>query len=212
VPLIDPEVRHSVGGQLRTTFRVRYTYQDIGGYKLHLRSYDGMTPGPTLRARPGDVLRIRLVNELPPNRDPQPDNHNLPNRLNTTNLHTHGLHVSPGGIADNALREMEPGQSYEIEVPIPPSHPPGHLLVSPSSSRVGECPGRERHGRGAHSRGRFRQRPADRQCAGARAHSSTARFRCAGHGGELRHGLADAGRAPLHRQRATAADDRDAAR
>jgi FtsP/CotA-like multicopper oxidase with cupredoxin domain len=130
-PLIDPEVRHSVGGQLRTTFRVRYTYQDIGGYKLHLRSYDGMTPGPTLRARPGDVLRIRLVNELPPNRDPQPDNHNLPNRLNTTNLHTHGLHVSPGGIADNALREMEPGQSYEIEVPIPPSHPPGTYWYHP---------------------------------------------------------------------------------
>src|SRR6185295_15747740 len=61
-PLIEPEIRQSAGGQLRTTLRVRYAYQDIGGYRLHLRSYDGMTPGPTLRARPGDVLRIRLVN------------------------------------------------------------------------------------------------------------------------------------------------------
>jgi FtsP/CotA-like multicopper oxidase with cupredoxin domain len=59
--LIEPEVRQSAGGQLRTTLRVRYAYQDIGGYRLHLRSYDGTTPGPTLRARPGDVLRIRLV-------------------------------------------------------------------------------------------------------------------------------------------------------
>lgn len=129
--LIDPEVRRSAGGQLRTTLRVRYAYQDIGGYRLHPRSYDGMTPGPTLRARPGDVLRIRLVNELPPNRDPLPHDHNLPNRLNTTNLHTHGLHVSPDGIADNVLRDMEPGQTYEIEVPIPASHPPGTYWYHP---------------------------------------------------------------------------------
>ena len=119
------------GGQLSTTLRVRYAYQDIGGYRLHLRSYEGMTPGPTLRARPGDVLRIRLVNELPPNRDPQPSDHNLPNRFNTTNLHMHGMHVSPDGIADNVLREMEPGQAYEIEVPIPASHPPGTYWYHP---------------------------------------------------------------------------------
>ena len=130
-PLIESEVRQSAGGQLRTTLRVRYAYQDIGGYRLHLRSYDGMTPGPTLRARPGDVLRIRLVNELPPNRDPLPHDHNLPNRLNTTNLHTHGLHVSPDGIADNVMRDMEPGQTYEIEVPIPASHPPGTYWYHP---------------------------------------------------------------------------------
>ena len=129
--LIEPEVRQSAGGQLRTTLRVRYAYQDIGGYRLHLRSYDGTTPGPTLRARPGDVLRIRLVNELPPNRDPLPHDHNLPNRLNTTNFHTHGLHVSPDGIADNVLRDMEPGQTYEIEVPIPASHPPGTYWYHP---------------------------------------------------------------------------------
>jgi FtsP/CotA-like multicopper oxidase with cupredoxin domain len=130
-PLVEPEVRRAAGGQLFTTIRVRYAYQDIGGYQLHLRSYEGTTPGPTLRARPGDVLRIRLVNQLPPNRDPQPSDHNLPNRLNTTNLHVHGLHVSPDGIADNVLREMEPGQSYEIEVRVPASHPPGTYWYHP---------------------------------------------------------------------------------
>jgi hypothetical protein len=44
-----------------------------------------------------------------------PHDHNLPNRLNTTNFHTHGLYVSPDGIADNVLRDMEPGQTYEID-------------------------------------------------------------------------------------------------
>jgi FtsP/CotA-like multicopper oxidase with cupredoxin domain len=130
-PLIDPEVRRSAGGQLRTKLRVRYAYQEIGGYRLNLRTYDGMTPGPTLRARPGDVLRIRLVNELPPNRDSQPDNHNLPNHLNTTNLHVHGMHVSPEGLADNVLREMEPGQAYDVEIPIPASHPSGTYWYHP---------------------------------------------------------------------------------
>jgi FtsP/CotA-like multicopper oxidase with cupredoxin domain len=129
--MIDPEVRRSVGGRLDTTIRVRYAFLRIGGYKLHMRTYDGMTPGPTLRARPGDVLRIRMVNELPPNRDSQPSDHNIPSRYNTTNLHTHGLHVSPDGIADNVLRDMEPGESYDIEVPIPANHPPGTYWYHP---------------------------------------------------------------------------------
>ena len=74
-PLIEPEVRRSVNGELRTTLHVRYAYKDIGGYRLYLRSYEGTIPGPTLRVRPGDVLRIRLVNDLPPNPDPVPRQH-----------------------------------------------------------------------------------------------------------------------------------------
>jgi FtsP/CotA-like multicopper oxidase with cupredoxin domain len=130
-PLADPEVRQSVAGELRTTLGVRYTYQDIGGQRLYFRTYEDGIPGPTLRARPGDVLRLQLVNDLPPNRDAQPHNHNLPHRYNTTNLHTHGLHVSPSGVADNVLREMEPGQAYAIEVAIPASHPPGTYWYHP---------------------------------------------------------------------------------
>jgi FtsP/CotA-like multicopper oxidase with cupredoxin domain len=131
LPLVEPEVRRSVGGELSTTLRVKYTYQDVGGAKLYVRTYDGMIPGPTLRARPGDRLKVRLVNELPPNREPPPRDHNLPHSFNTTNLHTHGLNVSPSGIADNVLRDMEPGQSYEIEVPIPATHLSGTYWYHP---------------------------------------------------------------------------------
>ena len=77
------------------------------------------------------MLRIRLVNDLPPiviRSSPDP---NFPHHFNTTNLHTHGLHVSPSGIADNMLREMEPGQAYEIEVPIPANHPRGTYWYHP---------------------------------------------------------------------------------
>src|SRR5262249_56836592 len=95
--LIEPEVRRSANGELRTNLRAGYTYKDIGGYRLSLRSYEGTIPGPTLRVKPGDVLRIRLTNALPPNPDPTPVDMSLPHHFNTTNLHFHGGHVSPDG-------------------------------------------------------------------------------------------------------------------
>ena len=129
--LIEPEIRQSRDGLLRTDLAVRYAYKDIGGYRLHLRTYEGGIPGPTLRVQPGDMLRITLVNELPPNRDQMPRDINHPHHFNTTNVHVHGLHVSPGGIADNVLRPMEPGQSYDIEIAIPEDHPRGTYWYHP---------------------------------------------------------------------------------
>ena len=130
-PLVEPEVRRSVDGELQTTLQVRYAYKDMGGYRLSLRSYEGSIPGPTLRVRPGDVLRIRLVNELPPNPDPVPADIALPHHFNTTNFHFHGSHVSPAGISDNIFRSMEPGASYNIEIAIPPDHTRGTYWYHP---------------------------------------------------------------------------------
>jgi FtsP/CotA-like multicopper oxidase with cupredoxin domain len=124
-PFVEPEVRSSASGALNTTLRMRYAYKDIGGYRLFMRMYEGTVPGPTLRVKPGDVLRIKLINDMPPNRDPSPADHSLPHHFNTTNLHSHGLHVSPSGISDNVMRIMEPGKSYDIEIAIPSDHIPG---------------------------------------------------------------------------------------
>jgi FtsP/CotA-like multicopper oxidase with cupredoxin domain len=130
-PLVEPELRRSVNGELRTTLRARYAYKDVGGYRLFMRTYEGTIPGPTLRLRRGDALRIRLVNDLPPNRDPMPANIDQPHHLNTTNFHFHGSHVSPSGIADNVMRSMEPGQSCEIEIAIPADHTAGTYWYHP---------------------------------------------------------------------------------
>ena len=124
-PLVEPEVRRSVNGVLATTLRMQYAWKELGGYRLYMRTYEGTIPGPTLRVRPGDVLRIKLVNDLPPNRDPAPADHALPHQFNTTNFHSHGLHVSPSGIADNVMRSMPPGGSYDIEIAIPADHVSG---------------------------------------------------------------------------------------
>ena len=40
---------------------MQYAYKDIGGYRLYMRTYEGTLPGPTLRLKPGDVLRIKLT-------------------------------------------------------------------------------------------------------------------------------------------------------
>jgi hypothetical protein len=48
-PLIEPEARRSANGELRTSLRCAYAYRDIGGFRLHLRSYEGGI-APTLRS------------------------------------------------------------------------------------------------------------------------------------------------------------------
>jgi FtsP/CotA-like multicopper oxidase with cupredoxin domain len=129
--LQEPEVRRSANGELRTTLRLQYSYRDIGGYRLYLRSYEGTLTGPTLRVRPGDVLRVRVMNGLPPNRDPMPAFIDQMHHINTTNFHSHGLHVSPSGISDNVFRSMEPGDGYDVEIAIPKNHPKGTYWYHP---------------------------------------------------------------------------------
>lgn len=129
--LVEPEVRRSVDGLLDTELHVRYAYADVGGYRLFMRTYDEMIPGPTLRVQPRDTLRIRLHNELPPNRVETPLDEDLPHLLNTTNFHFHGSHVSPEGISDNIFRVMQPGESYDIEIAIPEDHTRGTYWYHP---------------------------------------------------------------------------------
>jgi FtsP/CotA-like multicopper oxidase with cupredoxin domain len=79
---------------------------------VRLRSYNGGLVGPTFRVKPGDTLKIDLYNRLP---KPPPAAHasmeqcGIHEHNDVTNLHTHGLHISPSGESDNVLREIEPG-------------------------------------------------------------------------------------------------------
>src|SRR5437762_8820170 len=87
-PLVEPEVRRSANGELRTSLRCAYAYRDIGGFRLYLRSYEGGL-APTLRMKPGETLKIRLINDLPPNRDRVPSITSYPHQFNNTNFHFH---------------------------------------------------------------------------------------------------------------------------
>ncbi|WP_395841305.1 multicopper oxidase family protein [Archangium violaceum] len=93
---------------------------------VKLRSYNGSLVGPVIEARPGDTLNILLDNQLPVEpRPPGTDPHGMPPSFNTTNLHVHGLHVSPVGNSDNVMIGLVPGQQFHYEIKIPKDHPAG---------------------------------------------------------------------------------------
>lgn len=122
----EPRVVASSNGVLDTTLRVAYARNQIGRDPVCLRSYNGGLTGPTLRARPGDKLRIRLQNELRNTPGGGCVGGDLPGvAYAVTNLHTHGLHVSPSGRSDNVLVEVGPGESFDYEIEIGKDHPSG---------------------------------------------------------------------------------------
>ena len=114
----------SSGGFLDAELVVDFSVNKIGSDTVRLRSYNGGLVGPTLRAKPGDTLRIRLVNRLPQESTHMGD-HNQMHGWNTTNLHTHGLHVSPSGNSDNVFLEVGPGETQDYVIEIPADHPAG---------------------------------------------------------------------------------------
>jgi FtsP/CotA-like multicopper oxidase with cupredoxin domain len=121
----NPEVIRAQDGVLRTTLKIAYAEHTIADCPVSLRNYNGRLVGPTLRVKPGDTLVVALDNSLPPNAGPMPDDPNVPHGFNTTNLHTHGLHVSPVGNSDNVLLSVAPGERWVTEIKIPADHPPG---------------------------------------------------------------------------------------
>jgi len=87
----------------------------LAGRDTSAWGFNGTSPGPTLRVRPGDLLRVRLANRID-----QP-----------TNLHTHGLHVSPAGNGDNPFVTVDPGGSFDYAIAIPADHPAGTFWYHP---------------------------------------------------------------------------------
>ncbi len=113
-PLSQPEVAASRDGVLDVTLTAAPGVR-LAGHDTSAWGFNGTSPGPTLRVRPGDLLRVRLVNHLD-----QP-----------TNLHTHGLHVSPHGNGDNPFVTIDPGSSFDYAIRIPADHPAGTFWYHP---------------------------------------------------------------------------------
>ena len=125
---------------------VDYSDLTVAGCPASLRTYNGMIVGPIIRARPGDTIHIRLINNLPPAgelpqhpQQPEPaghGGHGHPFSFNITNLHTHGLHVAPQGPvdpstgkvpfeSDNVLLELGPREQQDYQFHIHKDHPAG---------------------------------------------------------------------------------------
>lgn len=85
----EPAARHAEAQSANRSYRLGVDLLD--GKQV----YNGMPLGPIMRVRPGETLDVELINNLPPLHDDCTEDPNQPHGLNTTNLHTHGLHVSP---------------------------------------------------------------------------------------------------------------------
>lgn len=112
--LQQPRLLDSRNGHLEVTLTAAPGAR-LAGQDTRALSYNGTSPGPTLRVRPGDQLAVRLINQLD-----QP-----------TNLHTHGLRVSPRGNSDNPFIRVDPGASADYLFRIPPDHPTGTYWYHP---------------------------------------------------------------------------------
>jgi FtsP/CotA-like multicopper oxidase with cupredoxin domain len=131
----EVESQARLGREVRQTLVVRYATNRICRVKeqgackewdeVKLRSYNGGLVGPTIEARPGDTLYITLENRLPPEPAAFMHDVNIPHGFNSTNLHTHGLHVSPEGNSDNVMLSIAPGHRFEYEIKVPSDHPAG---------------------------------------------------------------------------------------
>src|SRR5687768_9691082 len=105
----------SENGLLRVRLAAAEGPLTIGGRRATAYGYNGSLPGPTLRLRPGDRLQVELVNRLE----------------SPTNLHVHGLLVSPAGNGDNVFVTVQPGQTFAYDYRLPEDHPPGVYWYHP---------------------------------------------------------------------------------
>lgn len=113
--LIQPELLRSDGGLLRVRLSSAESAVRIGGRDALVLAYNGALPGPTLVLRPGDRLEVALENGLDA----------------MTNLHVHGLHVTPVGNGDNVLLAIAPGDTFDYAYDLPADHPPGVYWYHP---------------------------------------------------------------------------------
>lgn len=144
----EPPVIQSSGGVLSHDFKI--VGSTPPGATEMKRFYNGLPLGPTMKVKRNDCLLLNFINELPKDQCNQanldfccskiadvaccdPD-HNKPHCFNTTNLHTHGLHVSAAAFlnnngeliaSDEVLLEIEPGELQKYCIWLPNFHAPG---------------------------------------------------------------------------------------
>jgi FtsP/CotA-like multicopper oxidase with cupredoxin domain len=108
-PFAEPALEESRDGRLQLELVAADRTISVAGSDVEGRAYGDALLGPTLVVDPGDTIDLTLDNQL--------DAH--------TNIHFHGLHVSPERNGDNIFLSVEPGETFAYSLQIPDDHPPG---------------------------------------------------------------------------------------
>lgn len=112
-----PELR-ATNGTLSLTLHAGITADGRSAF-----FFNGQPDAPTLRLSPGDQLNITYINDLP---STPPEKCLAGPCMDMTNLHFHGLMISPKAPQDDVLDMIAmPGKSLHYTVQIPKDHPPG---------------------------------------------------------------------------------------
>ncbi|MFJ5531882.1 multicopper oxidase family protein [Streptomyces sp. NPDC093261] len=107
--LQDPPELVSHDGLLKVNLVVERRRVQVGDRRLYATTYNGAYMPPTLRVRPGDRIDLTLTNNIDED----------------TNLHTHGLHVSPRAPSDDIFLAIKYRQAYHYSYQIPHNQPVG---------------------------------------------------------------------------------------
>ncbi|MFD7085188.1 multicopper oxidase family protein [Streptomyces sp. NPDC059918] len=118
--LRDPAEVVSEDGLLKTRIVVERKKVRLAGRDLWALTYNGLYMPPTLRLQPGDRMEITFENRLSDKVT-----------TNFTNLHVHGMHVSPGGNSDNIFLTIEPGKTFDFKYQFLKSLEPGTYWYHP---------------------------------------------------------------------------------
>jgi FtsP/CotA-like multicopper oxidase with cupredoxin domain len=110
LPFVDPQDANTIASpHLTITLDAARTHFDVSGRYLWGESYNGSFVAPTLHFAPGETVTITLVNHL----------------AAATNLHFHGLHVSPSDASDDPFICVAPGKTFNYRLAIPANHSVG---------------------------------------------------------------------------------------
>jgi FtsP/CotA-like multicopper oxidase with cupredoxin domain len=143
----DAPSLYSKDGMLKADFTMGYSV-DVYGYTHYCYKYvtgDQTIEAPTLRLNPGDRLLLHLTDDIPssgPESHSSMDMASAPGgacgdggtaTLSSTNMHFHGLNVSPTCHQDDVLTTLiQPGTpGFQYDVHIPKNEPPGLYWYHP---------------------------------------------------------------------------------
>jgi len=148
-PVLEPRDLRSRGGTLTLELAIRNSRQPDGSMRYCYVTPDG-TQSPTLRLQPGDLLVLRLRNELRGEDARAPASMSLTMShahasagtadvctsgmmsATSTNLHFHGLSLPPSCHQDEVLKtSLQPGGLFEYRFRIPANEPPGLYWYHP---------------------------------------------------------------------------------
>ncbi|MER9195748.1 multicopper oxidase domain-containing protein [Mesorhizobium australicum] len=126
---ITPSEPGSVHSDLTVALTATTSPVQVGGYRVETENYNGTYLPPILELNAGDTLRVRLLDALEAASQAGGMMHDM-QMEQATNLHTHGLIVSPNNAADpthgngdNVFVSLRRGEWLDYSIKIPTALP-----------------------------------------------------------------------------------------